>query len=704
MLRIASGSNADVFLVHRANVPVAVKKFSVVDGSERHKRAVLERLVLENVRHPHVVSGSKVSVCTSKKLGITDLNRYKPVQGEVVEHEYQIEMPYFRKRSLDRYAAILRHDSSVQAVAVEVLRQILLGAEYLHSLGIAHGSLKLDNILIDEDGTVKLADFGDAALMHNARELFGVKVNDVDYTHVTGHDDLLFRYRSGFVGCVPAYDCLGSFEMGDFDEENIGLIAIFKQLFKMPFGPSKTRDKATPEDFYNYMLLLEGERDSSSGSVCKKLLAHPFMQQKPLGAAQMRDKRRAVFGDNVMMHPLRAPLANIYTKEGIARFRRISELFVALARVHKKEGMDRFPHPCDLFAHLRGTGGFAELTKKPLPKRPPVGFQETRVEFPLRKLSKQEMAFFEFGMDRFLTHLHKHKRVQELEKAMRLSQEAYKLMKRNGDPKVKASYVIGKDQKTVLQEMVEKGWEVMRVYGPEQPANQGIVKVPRAYIAVDAGNGPDVNVEIVFMGAEVYPRLPETWWTNERKGQPALWGEVNFKRDETVHTGLNDYGEKIVSSVEAALALHLAKYKGKKVHFRITGHSTGGVLGIKTARHLKKLCPSAAIHGIFFGTPAFMNREECAQLQREFPNDSTHSLFCVASLLDPALGIYGEGLEQPGFHLAAFQPPDFTGESFYGVHAASIGTTLATIKNHGVENYGFIASALAARCMVRSKL
>lgn len=45
-------------------------------------------------------------------------------------------------------------------VAKVLFKQVIEGLGYIHSKGILHRDIKLDNILLDAKGKVKIADFG----------------------------------------------------------------------------------------------------------------------------------------------------------------------------------------------------------------------------------------------------------------------------------------------------------------------------------------------------------------------------------------------------------------------------------------------------------------------------------------------------------------------------------------------------------------
>lgn len=67
-------------------------------------------------------------------------------------------MPFIRGGELFTiYAAKGRFD---EATVKFYAAQLVLGLEYLHQKGIVHRDMKLENILLDEEGYIKIIDYG----------------------------------------------------------------------------------------------------------------------------------------------------------------------------------------------------------------------------------------------------------------------------------------------------------------------------------------------------------------------------------------------------------------------------------------------------------------------------------------------------------------------------------------------------------------
>jgi NUAK family SNF1-like kinase len=58
-----------------------------------------------------------------------------------------------------------------EEVACHLFRQVIIGLQYCHSQGVLHRDVKLDNILLTSQGTVKICDFGVSKLITKPKEL-----------------------------------------------------------------------------------------------------------------------------------------------------------------------------------------------------------------------------------------------------------------------------------------------------------------------------------------------------------------------------------------------------------------------------------------------------------------------------------------------------------------------------------------------------
>ena len=144
---LGHGSSGEVFMVSnkKTGEKFACKVIRKDGGINDADSMTTEIEIMKRVRHRHVVGLYELYESASCIWLILEL-----VQGG----------------DLNFYIANTSHYS--EAIVSKHFKQILMGIHYLHSRGVVHRDLKLDNILLNgdyESGDIKIADFGLSALV-----------------------------------------------------------------------------------------------------------------------------------------------------------------------------------------------------------------------------------------------------------------------------------------------------------------------------------------------------------------------------------------------------------------------------------------------------------------------------------------------------------------------------------------------------------
>ena len=126
-----------------------IMKKDVLIEHNQIKSILLEKKILQNLNYKFLV-GMEFCFQTQERIYFV-MNFIRG--GELFQHLYKCK--YFSEEKAKFYAAIIG-----------------LALEYLHNHGIVYRDIKPDNILIDEDGYVKLADFGMAKFLKNEEKAF----------------------------------------------------------------------------------------------------------------------------------------------------------------------------------------------------------------------------------------------------------------------------------------------------------------------------------------------------------------------------------------------------------------------------------------------------------------------------------------------------------------------------------------------------
>jgi serine/threonine protein kinase len=142
---LGAGAGGSVRLMKRSSdgVTFAVKEFrarhSYETEKEYAKKVTAEFCIGSTLHHGNIIE-------------TLDIVHEKGKWYEVMEYA-----PY------DLFAIVMTGKMSREEVTCCFL-QIVSGVSYLHSMGLAHRDLKLDNVVVNEHGIMKIIDFGSASM------------------------------------------------------------------------------------------------------------------------------------------------------------------------------------------------------------------------------------------------------------------------------------------------------------------------------------------------------------------------------------------------------------------------------------------------------------------------------------------------------------------------------------------------------------
>jgi DNA helicase-2/ATP-dependent DNA helicase PcrA len=139
---LGSGSFGSVYYAEDTLLkkPVALKVQTA--KAEKSKELIEEARTLFELNHENIVRFYNIEIIDDKIVLVME-----PVRGQTL------------RDVIERQAPLKVED------ALNIVKEVLKALDYAHNKGFVHGDIKPENILISEDGKIKLADFGLARIL-----------------------------------------------------------------------------------------------------------------------------------------------------------------------------------------------------------------------------------------------------------------------------------------------------------------------------------------------------------------------------------------------------------------------------------------------------------------------------------------------------------------------------------------------------------
>ncbi|KAK0708356.1 kinase-like domain-containing protein [Lasiosphaeris hirsuta] len=144
--KIGQGASGGVYTGHEkgTNRLVAIKQMNL-EQQPKKDLIINEILVMKESSHPNIVNFIDSYLCGG---------------------ELWVVMEYMEGGSL---TDVVTFNIMTEGQIASVCRETLRGLQHLHSKGVIHRDIKSDNILLSQDGNIKLTDFGFCATINEAQ-------------------------------------------------------------------------------------------------------------------------------------------------------------------------------------------------------------------------------------------------------------------------------------------------------------------------------------------------------------------------------------------------------------------------------------------------------------------------------------------------------------------------------------------------------
>ena len=256
--QIGAGATARVWLafdtVLERRVAIKMLETPIGDQSERVERFRREARAVARLQHPHIV-------------GVLDTGEHEGVPYIVLEY-VEGETLKERIRRVGRLTV-----TEAVAFAIEVARAL----EAAHARGIVHRDVKPQNILLDEEGGAKVADFGIAR---------------------SGHDDALTIGGRvlGTTEYISPEQALGHEVTGQSDLYSLGVVLYESLTGTVPFSGESHIAVATMHVRNEVPDVQQARPDVSAAlaAVVERATAKPLSRRYPHAAAMIADLEEAL--------------------------------------------------------------------------------------------------------------------------------------------------------------------------------------------------------------------------------------------------------------------------------------------------------------------------------------------------------------------------------------------------------------------------